>query len=56
MKCPLCDTEANISSATNVFKNNKLFRKYEYSCRNKNCANYGKVIGEEENEVPVIIE
>lgn len=56
MRCPLCDTEASISSTVNVLRDNKLFRKYEYSCRNKNCANYGKVIGEEETEVPVIIE
>ena len=56
MICPLCKIEAKISKATNVIKDNKLYRRFEYSCRNKDCENYDKPIGDEENELPVVIE
>ena len=44
MKCPKCDIEARITSSKNVMKDGKLFRRMEFSCRNKQCANYEKVI------------
>ena len=57
MVCPLCKIEAKISKATNVFKNNaQLFKRFEYSCRNKECENFDKVIGDEEIELDVTIE
>jgi len=56
MKCPLCETEASISGVKNIIRDNKLFRKYEYSCRNKKCDNFEKVVGDEEAEIPVSIE
>ena len=56
MLCPLCSIEARISKSTYVIRDNKLFIRFEYSCRNKECSNYDKVIGEEESEVEAIVE
>ena len=56
MVCPLCKIEARISKATNVFRNEKLYKRFEYSCRNKECENYEKEIGDEEIELDVTIE
>lgn len=56
MICPQCNTEARIVSSTNIFKDNKLFRRVEFACRNKNCPNFEKTIGEEDIEIPVVIE
>lgn len=44
MKCPKCDIEAHITSSKNVMKDGKLFRRMEFSCRNKQCPDYEKVI------------
>lgn len=48
MKCPKCDIEARITSSKNVMKGGQLFRRIEYSCRNKNCPDYDKVIATED--------
>ena len=56
MLCPLCSIEARISKSAYVIRDNKLYIRFEYSCRNKECSNYGKVIGEEESEVEAIVE
>lgn len=56
MLCPLCSIEARISKSAYVIRENKLYIRFEYSCRNKECSNYDKVIGEEESEVEAIVE
>lgn len=56
MLCPACKLEARISKAINVIKDNKLYKRFEYSCRNKDCENYDKPIGDEEVEIDVTIE
>ena len=56
MLCPLCSMEARISKSAYVIRDNKLYIRFEYSCRNKECSNYDKVIGEEESEVEAIVE
>ena len=56
MKCPLCNTEGRISKATNVIKDNKLYRRFTYVCRNKECSNYDKEIGEEESQLDAVVE
>lgn len=56
MLCPLCKIEARISKSAYVIRDNKLYMRFEYSCRNKECSNYDKVIGEEESEVEAIVE
>ena len=56
MLCPLCSIEARISKSAYVIRDNKLYIRFEYSCRNKECSNYDKVIGEEESEVEAIVE
>lgn len=55
MLCPKCNIEARISNKAYVMKNGKLFIRYEYSCRNKNCARYEKPIGEEDEEIKNVI-
>ena len=42
MKCPLCKTEMRIKSSGYVVNDGKLFAKQVLTCRNKNCANFGK--------------
>jgi len=58
MRCPKCDTEAVITKTRQVFntEEQKLFRYIEFSCRNKKCSNFQKVIGEDKDEQPVTIE
>ncbi len=56
MVCPLCKTEARISSSTNVLKGGKLYRRMHFVCRNKQCSNYNKEVGIEEVEIPLVIE
>ena len=55
MLCPECKIEARISNKAYVIKGEKLFIRYEYSCRNKQCNSYDKVIGEENDEVNNLI-
>ena len=54
MKCPLCNTQGYITGKKNVFKKEegKLYSRMTFECRNKKCANHGKVIGEKETELP----
>lgn len=56
MLCPKCSIEARISKSAYVIRDNKLYIRFEYACRNKECSNYDKVIGEEESEVEAIVE
>lgn len=58
MQCPLCKTEAVITSSKMVYSaaEGKLYRVIKYSCRNKKCNNYLKVVGEERNPVKFEIE
>lgn len=56
MVCPLCNTEAKINKATNVFKNGKLFRKQTFVCRNKSCKNYEKELDSLLTELPFVEE
>jgi len=44
MKCPLCNTEMRINSSSYVMNEGTLSMKQEYICRNKTCANFGKVV------------
>lgn len=56
MVCPLCDTEARISSSKNVLIGDKLYRRVFYSCRNKNCKKYNTEIGHEDIEIEYEVE
>jgi len=42
MKCPLCNTEMVIRSSKYVQNEGHLSVRQIYSCRNKNCSNFGK--------------
>ena len=42
MKCPLCNVEMRIVKSGYVTNGNKLFTRQTFSCRNKECPNYGK--------------
>ncbi len=44
MKCPLCKTEMRIKASSYVMNEGTLSMKQEFVCRNKNCANFGKVV------------
>lgn len=44
MKCPKCNIEAIITSSKIISMDGKVFREIKLSCRNKKCANNGKVI------------
>lgn len=49
MECPVCKTEAYITSQKMVYnqQEGKLFRVLKYSCRNRNCEKYEQEVGEE---------
>lgn len=51
MLCPECKIEARISNKAYVIKGEKLFIRYEYSCRNQKCTQFDKQIGAEDDEV-----
>ena len=44
MKCPLCNTEMRIVSTSYVQNEGKIFSKQIFTCRNKNCSNFGKEV------------
>ena len=44
MKCPLCKTEMRIKSSSYVQNEGKLFKKMIFTCRNKDCKNFGKEV------------
>jgi len=54
MKCPLCNIEARITKTTQHvnMEEQKLYRYMEFTCYNKKCKNYEKVIDEVREEVP----
>lgn len=58
MKCPLCNLEMGSLANRMVVENDdtpeketKLYIEHEMSCRNKTCANYGKVVETIRNEI-----
>lgn len=58
MQCPLCKTEmVSIANRMVVEGDNspdtatKLYSEHDMSCRNKNCANNGKVVETVKNEI-----
>lgn len=60
MKCPLCDVEAIISNTYMKVEGDKspdtetkVFTVQEFSCRNKQCSNHGKVIGTLEHQLNI---
>ena len=55
MKCPLCNTEMRIKSSGYVVNDGKLFAKQVLTCRNKNCANFGKDVKNIYNPLDVIL-
>ena len=42
MKCPLCDTEMRIKGSSYVTNNGGIYIKQIYTCRKKDCPNFGK--------------
>lgn len=58
MKCPLCSTEAVITSSRNIFSRSegKLYREIDLSCRNRKCDNNQKIVAKSRTEIPVIEE
>ena len=54
MICPKCKVEAVITSTRTVFNKEEenLFRYVTFSCRNKKCPDFEKVIGEDKDELP----
>ena len=56
MKCPKCEVEMRISKSQNVLKDNKLFRRLTFMCRNKECENYNKEVKTEELELDFVEE
>lgn len=55
MVCPKCKVEAVITGSRMVYnkKDEKAYRVLKYSCRNKKCEKYNKVIGEERRVLPL---
>ena len=58
MKCPKCNIEAAISGTRYVAtgdnspdEETKLFIEQRFSCRNRQCANFGKEIGLKKNQL-----
>ena len=44
MKCPLCNTEMRILATSYVTNNGEIFTKQDFTCRKKDCPNYGKLV------------
>lgn len=42
MKCPLCNTEMRIKGTQYVTNKGGIFVKQIYTCRKKDCPNFGK--------------
>lgn len=58
MICPLCKTEMRIQGSHYKLSNDDTPDKatalsivHEFECRNKNCSNFGKVCGIQENPI-----
>lgn len=58
MDCPVCKLEAVITKTTRVLdqREMKLYNVLHFSCRNKNCKEFNKEIGEVKNELPFEIQ
>lgn len=58
MLCPKCNIEARITKVRNVFntEEQKLYRVVDFTCYNKKCPDYEKVIGQAKDEINVTIE
>lgn len=56
MECKECKNTLSINKAENVLKDNKLYRKLTFKCRNPNCINYEKEVESVYNELEVIKE
>lgn len=60
MKCPLCQVEMRITRSANVLENDdtpdkptKLYTEQDFTCFNRNCENYDKVVETERVELPI---
>lgn len=42
MLCPLCKTEMRIKTSDYVLNDGKLFARQIFTCRKKDCPNFGK--------------
>lgn len=47
MKCPKCSTEMRIWKSSYVFKEGQLNKKLTFSCFNKDCTNFRKMVSAE---------
>lgn len=58
MLCPKCKVEARITLVRNVFntEEQKLYRVVDFTCYNKKCPDYEKVVGQAKDEINVTIE
>jgi len=53
MKCPLCNTEMRIKTSDYVMNNGVLSARMVLTCRNKECANFGKDVKTIYTPIPV---
>lgn len=58
MKCPKCNTEMIITKNRRIFSSEeqKLYRDMEFSCRNKKCPNFEKVVDTQRTELECFTE
>lgn len=56
MKCPKCGVEAVITKNEYIIKNNNLFRKMTFNCRNKNCDKFKTEIGTDYTKIESTVE
>jgi len=58
MLCPKCKVEARITKVRQAFniEEQKLYRYVDFTCLNKKCPDYEKVIATAKDELPVDIE
>ena len=58
MLCPKCNIEARITKVYQAFnmEEQKLYRYVDFTCYNKKCPDYEKVIATAKDELPVTIE
>lgn len=47
MKCPKCNTEMRIWNSKYVYKDGQLNKKLNFSCFNKDCTNFHKIVSSE---------
>ena len=58
MVCPECKIDARITKTKMILNTaeGKVYRLKTYSCQNKSCPNFNQTIGQEKDEVPVVVE